>query len=171
MASEAQTLRSRSHLEAQVETLSRAVPFSERTPRYPRKTASVLMKTSQPWILLRSPRKSVLRKEKARGAGVYRWRSSPALDSARTRSWGCSPRGAWARSTAQVFGPAIVHKAAALLLFHNHPSGDPEPSPEDVSLTRRLIAGGSLLGIEVLDHIIVGDGSWRWISLKERGVL
>jgi hypothetical protein len=57
MASEAQTLRSRSHLEAQVETLSRAVPFSERTPRYPRKTASVLMKTSQPWILLRSPRR------------------------------------------------------------------------------------------------------------------
>jgi len=57
------------------------------------------------------------------------------------------------------------------LLFHNHPSGDPEPSPEDLSLTRRLIAGGSLLGIEVPDHIIVGDGSWRWISLKglERG--
>jgi hypothetical protein len=126
---------------------------------------------SLPTILAPPTGKSVLRKEKARGAGVYRWRSSPALDSARTRSWGCSPRGAWARSTAQVFGPAIVHKAAALLLFHNHPSGDPEPSPEDVSLTRRLIAGGSLLGIEVLDHIIVGDGSWRWISLKERGVL
>jgi DNA repair protein RadC len=57
------------------------------------------------------------------------------------------------------------------LLFHNHPSGDPEPSPEDLSLTRRLIAGGSLLGIEVLDHIIVGDGSWRWISRKDRGHL
>lgn len=71
----------------------------------------------------------------------------------------------------EVFSPAIAHKAAAILLFHNHPSGDPEPSSEDISLTRRLIAGGSLLGIEVLDHIIVGDGSWRWVSLKDRGVL
>jgi DNA repair protein RadC len=65
----------------------------------------------------------------------------------------------------------MAHKAAGLILFHNHPSSDPEPSGEDVALTRRLAAGGTLLGIEVLDHIIVGDGTERWVSLKDRGVL
>jgi DNA repair protein RadC len=71
----------------------------------------------------------------------------------------------------EVFGPTLAHKAAGLILFHNHPSGEPEPSGEDVALTRRLAAGGQLLGIEVLDHIIVGDGTEGWVSLKDRGVL
>ncbi len=71
----------------------------------------------------------------------------------------------------EVFGPAMAHKAAGLILFHNHPSGDAEPSGEDVALTRRLAAGGTLLGIEILDHIVVGDGTERWVSLKDRGVL
>ena len=71
----------------------------------------------------------------------------------------------------EVFGPALAHKAAALILFHNHPSGDPEPSLEDLTLTRRLAAGGQLLGIEVLDHIVVGDGTERWVSLRDRDVL
>jgi DNA repair protein RadC len=57
----------------------------------------------------------------------------------------------------------------ALVIAHNHPSGDPEPSAEDVALTRRLTAAGVLLGIEVLDHIILGEAG-RFVSLRERGV-
>jgi DNA repair protein RadC len=69
----------------------------------------------------------------------------------------------------EVFQEAVVSRAAALILFHNHPSGDPEPSAEDVALTRRLVSAGALMGIEVLDHLILGAG--RFVSLKERGVL
>jgi DNA repair protein RadC len=69
----------------------------------------------------------------------------------------------------EVFQEAVVARAAGIVLFHNHPSGDPEPSAEDVSLTRRLAAGGSLMGIEVLDHLVLGAGSF--VSLKDRGVL
>jgi len=69
----------------------------------------------------------------------------------------------------EVFQEAIVSRAAAIILFHNHPSGDPEPSAEDLSLTRRLAAAGTLLGIEVLDHVVLGAG--RVVSLKDRGVL
>ena len=69
----------------------------------------------------------------------------------------------------EVFKEAVSARAAALVLFHNHPSGDPEPSAEDVSITRRLASAGTLLGIEVLDHVILGAG--RFVSLKERGVL
>src|SRR5712691_492291 len=57
----------------------------------------------------------------------------------------------------EVFKAAILANAAALVLTHNHPSGDPSPSADDVLLTRRLVAAGVLLGVEVLDHIIVGD--------------
>jgi DNA repair protein RadC len=70
----------------------------------------------------------------------------------------------------EVFKPAILAGSAALLLAHNHPSGDPEPSAEDIALTRRLIAGGQLLGIEILDHLILGEDG-RFVSLRERGVL
>lgn len=69
----------------------------------------------------------------------------------------------------EVFQEAVSCRAAALILFHNHPSGDPEPSVEDVSLTRRLAAAGTLLGIEALDHVVVGAG--RCVSMKERGTL
>lgn len=69
----------------------------------------------------------------------------------------------------EVFQEAVVARAAALVLFHNHPSGDPEPSAEDLALTRRLAAAGTLMGIEVLDHVILGAG--RFVSLKDRGVL
>ncbi|RJP71362.1 MAG: JAB domain-containing protein [Candidatus Abyssobacteria bacterium SURF_17] len=68
----------------------------------------------------------------------------------------------------ECFGPAIAAKAAAIILVHNHPSGDVEPSPEDLSLTRRLIAAGELLGIKVLDHVIIAGN--RHLSLIERGV-
>lgn len=69
----------------------------------------------------------------------------------------------------EVFQVAVAARAAALILFHNHPSGDPEPSAEDVSITRRLASAGTLMGIEVLDHVILGAG--RFVSLKERGIL
>jgi DNA repair protein RadC len=69
----------------------------------------------------------------------------------------------------EVFQEAVAARAAALIVFHNHPSGDPEPSAEDLALTRRLAAAGSLMGIEVLDHLILGAAGW--VSLKERGVL
>ena len=69
----------------------------------------------------------------------------------------------------EVFKAAILANAAAVILCHSHPSGDPTPSPDDVALTRRLAAAGTLLGIEVLDHIIVADE--RYVSFRERGCL
>jgi DNA repair protein RadC len=71
----------------------------------------------------------------------------------------------------EVFGPAIVACAASIILWHTHPSGDPEPSAEDLALTRRLVAAGNLLGITVVDHLILGQGTRRWESLSERGAL
>lgn len=68
----------------------------------------------------------------------------------------------------EVFAEAIRHGAASLIVAHNHPSGDPAPSAEDVAVTRRLCEAGQLLGIEVLDHIVLGDGVY--VSLKERGL-
>ncbi len=68
-----------------------------------------------------------------------------------------------------VFYPAIKANAASIILVHNHPSGDPSPSREDIEFTRRIVQCGELLGIQVLDHVIVGkDGH---CSLKERGVI
>jgi DNA repair protein RadC len=69
----------------------------------------------------------------------------------------------------EVFRDAIAVGAVALILAHNHPSGDPEPSEDDVRLTRRLQRCGETLGIEVLDHLVVGAG--RWVSLRERRLL
>jgi len=68
----------------------------------------------------------------------------------------------------EVFKPAILASAAAIILAHNHPSGDPKPSKEDIEITKRLIEAGDLLGIAVLDHIIVGDSC---LSLKEKGYI
>ncbi len=69
---------------------------------------------------------------------------------------------------AELFKPAIQRTAAALILVHNHPSGDPTPSPEDVALTRTVVQAGKLLDIELLDHLVIGQG--RYVSLKERGL-
>lgn len=68
----------------------------------------------------------------------------------------------------EVFYPAIRHKAASVLLAHNHPSGDPSPSPQDLELTETLVKTGELLGIPVHDHIIVGKS--KYISLREKGI-
>jgi len=67
----------------------------------------------------------------------------------------------------EVFREATLGGAAALVAFHNHPSGDPTPSPDDVEMTRRLVAAGVLMGIDVVDHIILGDV--RYCSFKEMG--
>jgi DNA repair protein RadC len=66
-----------------------------------------------------------------------------------------------------VFRPALREGVSAVILCHNHPSGDPEPSRDDLLLTRRLVESGELLGVRVLDHVIFGDG--RFVSLKDRG--
>ena len=69
----------------------------------------------------------------------------------------------------EVFREAAIGGAAAIVVFHNHPSGDPDPSPEDVELTRQLAAAGTLMGIDVLDHLVLGDV--RYCSFKESGRL
>ena len=69
----------------------------------------------------------------------------------------------------EVFREAISLAAASVIAAHNHPSGDPTPSPEDIAITHRLLAAGQVIGIDLVDHVIIGDG--RWVSLKERGML
>ncbi len=69
----------------------------------------------------------------------------------------------------EIFRAATVASAAALALFHNHPSGDPAPSQDDVLLTHRLVAAGQVMGIDVVDHVILGDG--RWFSFRDAGIL
>lgn len=69
----------------------------------------------------------------------------------------------------EVFRDALLANAAALVLAHNHPSGDPEPSGEDELVTRRIVEAGELLGVGVLDHLVVaGD---RWVSMARRGLV
>ena len=68
----------------------------------------------------------------------------------------------------EVFKEAVRANAAAIIVVHNHPSGDPTPSPEDISVTRAIVQAGKLLDIEVLDHIVVGKN--KFISLKSRGL-
>jgi DNA repair protein RadC len=69
----------------------------------------------------------------------------------------------------EVFKAAVVESAAAVILVHNHPSGDPTPSPEDREVTRQLADAGRLLGIPVLDHVVIGDA--RYVSFVEAGFL
>jgi DNA repair protein RadC len=69
----------------------------------------------------------------------------------------------------EVFRDALLANAAAVVLAHNHPSGDPEPSRDDEQVTRRLVRAGELIGVEVLDHLVVGGH--RWVSLARRGAV
>ena len=69
----------------------------------------------------------------------------------------------------EVFKDAVVASAASVIVAHNHPSGDPTPSAEDVAVTKRLMGAGEILGIDLLDHIVVGDGAF--VSLKEKGLI
>ena len=68
----------------------------------------------------------------------------------------------------EVFKPALQRNAASILVSHNHPSGSPDPSPEDVNVTRAIVQAGKLLDVSVVDHLICGTE--KWISLKERGL-
>lgn len=68
----------------------------------------------------------------------------------------------------ELFREAVKHNAVSMIVVHNHPSGDPTPSPEDVAVTREVVAAGKLLDIEVLDHLVIGHN--RFVSLKERGL-
>ena len=72
-------------------------------------------------------------------------------------------------SPREIFLEALKYQAVSLILFHNHPSGDPEPSKEDILVTKRVAAAGQLLGVSLLDHIIIGEHCYT--SLKERGTL
>ncbi len=72
-------------------------------------------------------------------------------------------------SPREIFVEAVRYGAVSILVLHNHPSGDPNPSREDILITKRLKEAGSLMGIPLIDHIIVGDN--RYVSLKERGIL
>jgi DNA repair protein RadC len=69
----------------------------------------------------------------------------------------------------EVFGPAVRKGAAAVIVAHNHPSGDPAPSPEDIAVTDRLLESSRILGIKLLDHVIIGNG--RFTSLKAEGYI
>ena len=69
----------------------------------------------------------------------------------------------------EVYIQAIRNSAASVIFLHNHPSGDPSPSPEDIEITKRLVAAGELLGIKVLDHVIMGDGGY--LSFADKGLL
>ncbi|MEA3396539.1 MAG: DNA repair protein RadC [Chloroflexota bacterium] len=69
---------------------------------------------------------------------------------------------------AEVFRGAIRRNSAGIIVAHNHPSGDPNPSPEDVALTRRLVKAGKLLEVDLLDHVVIGQN--RYVSLRERAL-
>jgi DNA repair protein RadC len=68
----------------------------------------------------------------------------------------------------EVFKAALAWNSAALIVVHNHPSGDPTPSPEDVLITHQIVAAGQLLDIDVLDHLVIGQG--RYCSMRQKGL-
>ena len=69
----------------------------------------------------------------------------------------------------EVFKPAILSNSCSIILCHNHPSGNPDPSKEDIEVTARLVEAGKILGIEVIDHVVIGDDG-RYTSFKGRGI-
>ncbi|MDK1081997.1 MAG: DNA repair protein RadC [Anaerolineae bacterium] len=68
----------------------------------------------------------------------------------------------------EIFKAAVRRGSTALIIVHNHPSGDPTPSPDDVTVTRAIVQAGKLLDVEVIDHLVIGQG--KWVSLKEQGL-
>lgn len=68
--------------------------------------------------------------------------------------------------TREIFQKALLANAVAIILMHNHPSGDPKPSREDIEVTKKIVEAGKILGIQVLDHLVIGD---QYVSLKEKG--
>lgn len=98
------------------------------------------------WVMLLTTRNQVIKIEK-----IYKG----SLNSSQVR-------------VGELFRAAIVESAAALIVVHNHPSGDPSPSPDDVAITKEIIKAGKLLDIQVLDHLIIGQG--KFVSLNRRGL-
>ena len=70
----------------------------------------------------------------------------------------------------EVFRQAIIENATAIVVGHSHPSGDPTPSIDDVSVTHAIVQVGKLLDVDVLDHLIIAQGSGKWVSMKERSL-
>ena len=68
----------------------------------------------------------------------------------------------------EIYKEPLKLNSAAIIVAHNHPSGEPQPSPEDVMVTREIVQAGKLLDVECLDHLVIGQG--RWVSLRERGL-
>lgn len=68
----------------------------------------------------------------------------------------------------EIYQRALLNNAASIICFHNHPSGDPVPSPEDIDVTERLKNAGDIIGIDLIDHLIIGDNG-RFVSMKEKG--
>jgi DNA repair protein RadC len=71
----------------------------------------------------------------------------------------------------EVLGPALREGASGVILVHNHPSGDPSPSPDDVRLTRQLVDAATLLDLRLHDHVIIGNGTGAWVSMADRGLI
>jgi DNA repair protein RadC len=74
-------------------------------------------------------------------------------------------------SPAETFRHVILSGANGFICVHNHPAGDPSPSPEDIEITRRLVEGAKILGIRFLDHVILGDGTDRFFSFNDKGII
>lgn len=70
--------------------------------------------------------------------------------------------------TREIFQKALLANAVSIVLMHNHPSGDPSPSREDIEITKRMVEAGKILGVQVLDHLVIGD---QYVSLKEKGYM
>lgn len=87
----------------------------------------------------------------------------------RKRAHFCRDFEQFSRSPEEVFRQAIRRSAAGVICFHNHPSGDPSPSVEDIQVTERLFRAGRIVGIELIDHIIIGDGVF--FSMRENEYL
>ena len=68
----------------------------------------------------------------------------------------------------ELLKPAVIRNASSVIIAHNHPSGDPSPSPDDIATTRSIVEAGKILDIDVIDHMIIGFPNW--VSLKERGI-
>ena len=71
----------------------------------------------------------------------------------------------------EVFRPAIIENACSIILVHNHPSGDPTPSADDIRITKQLVEAGKIVDIKVLDHVIIGRGDTKHLSMREEGLI
>jgi len=83
-----------------------------------------------------------------------------ASAAARNTSRGCATLDTSVAHPREVFRAAALASASAIAVFHNHPSGDPRPSQDDMTITHQIVAAGQIMGIDVVDHVILGDGCW-----------